>query len=1003
MFKIVIRKNSNKLMDSGRHMNQVDRLKASNDDSFELSEVKVDNNIRSNSSSSLRVPQNIEQMSYLADQHINLLMSKSFCGHDVHEDESTREHVLNAYKFLNSTPFLNVILMVVASSTKVRSVFDFNRDSVYMADPTVPSNTKGMFYLSGRVYIGAQQLLDEATKNEVYATLAHEFCHYATDLTYGNFAKPYAKNDSKTRQQFEEISQKCQQQQGFEEYIDIVFQHYPPAVQHAELIVRVPHLIALYSNDPERLKEVREKFIELFEFYETKVYPEMQEALPKINQQDQLKEKEQKILKLRKIACISFICTLVAIILVIALTCLLSQPKNYTFSNITTYDKLKIHNSSIIYKDIEVRFHDLFPDNSTAYYKLTSDHISQILDGQALDFSDSHFQYLNNLVNHDWKNLAGKLKQKFLTSNFTFQNESLKFEKLAEISLEVFNSLSSEQIVDVLDGKELVIGSMVEGKIDYYIERRFVVEDEDKKEIDFEVRDWMEAKDVKELSDSDNNEAKEVKRIGGEYKTEGEDKIEGRSGHGSDIEAEDKQQSRNKQSQRVIEDKIENIHNLGEFREVRKVLETQERSEDIRITTLESQDHKPEHNLVQNSKNTQEIIQEALESRIFILNSEIRAGKTVIFQQLTMVIKSSFPTRWVSFVDLSDINVNSSLQKFSETLENEVKIEDLIEFFSNILRLDANNKFEEAVFEKLFKLGNVVILWDNYDLLPLKNRELITKIFKLTFNLTNNVQFISSMPFFSYQFRESLNAKTYQSVPFTESEQKEYFKSLFKLQNLTIEKVENYTQIAFNISKTLQLDSPLMQKFIAQNYKPESVNFYEICKTFVEKTIENYQTSKSGQEFFRFLILKQIKFDMMEMYQNVAFLKALNLNLGSNNTKSESKHYNELEILKLKIPKELEIEEIARMGILSFKSEFDYKFLHKTIADFFFAKYFIDNLCILSNDVNEAEIKLRIEIFKYLLKSYDRSEMVVTLIKEHLKDKIRCSQDFNEILNLSIY
>ena len=30
MFKIVIRKNSNKLMDSGRHMNQADRTKAAN-------------------------------------------------------------------------------------------------------------------------------------------------------------------------------------------------------------------------------------------------------------------------------------------------------------------------------------------------------------------------------------------------------------------------------------------------------------------------------------------------------------------------------------------------------------------------------------------------------------------------------------------------------------------------------------------------------------------------------------------------------------------------------------------------------------------------------------------------------------------------------------------------------------------------------------------------------------------------------------------------------------
>jgi len=95
-----------------------------------------------------------------------------------------------------------------------------------------------------------------------------------------------------------------------------------------------------------------------------------------------------------------------------------------SFKELSETNKLKVTNAPIIYKNIEIRFHNLFPDNSIAYSKLASDHISQIIEGHALNFSDPKLSYLNDLVHHNWINLAEKLKQKFLTSNFTFQNES---------------------------------------------------------------------------------------------------------------------------------------------------------------------------------------------------------------------------------------------------------------------------------------------------------------------------------------------------------------------------------------------------------------------------------------------------------------------------------------------------------------------------------------------------------------------------------------------------
>lgn len=946
----------------------------------------------------------------LTDQHINLLMSKSCCGHDVIEDDSTREHVLNAYKFLSSDPLLSPILHIVASSTKIKSVFDFNRDSVHMVDPTVSSETKGMFYLSGRVYIGAKQLLDESTKIEVYATLAHEFCHYAVDLIYGNFAKPYAKNDTKTREKFEKISQKCKLQVGIEEYIDIVYNYYPPEMHHAELIVRVPHLIALYSHDPERLKLIRETFKELFEFYEKKINPEMQKAWSKIEAHDQLKEKEQKILKLRIIACISFSFTLVAIIVVLAFTCWYNQPPQHTYSTLSPSQKSQIQNSTIIYKNIEVKFFDLFPNNSTAYYALTSNHISKILDGQYLNFSDHRFLYLCESIYHDWQNLTKKLKQKFLTSNFTFQNESLRFEKMEEISPDVFKSLSSEQIVDVLDGKELKVGNMIEDKIYNYIERRFVKVKDDE---GFVERHRVESDDQDESEDAteenredtteviDTDEAKILVEKNLEViknKAENEERVK------SDNKAKDNGE------QNIEETKLAELQevNLDLAESLIKPKRNQTNLEMHKYRILENINRKSNDSPVINSKTTQAIIQQTLNDRIFILDSEIGAGKTVIFKKLTISIKKAYPTRWVSFIDLNYKNIFENLLKFNESLENissqtDEIIENIIEFLGNILDIDKSNKFETAIFKQSFKLGNIVLLWDSYDLIPKKSREIITNLFKLIHNHTENVQFISSMPLFVNQLRQSLGSHIYQPIRFTESEQKEFLRNFFTIQNLSNEKIENFTQVAFELSKTLQLDSPLMQKFIAENFDPESQNLYEICDKFVTQKIENWNESEGGKNFSLYLLSRSSNnFNMMDMYQKVAFQQELDLNLATNLLKPEFKHLKNLKILKIEFLEIVKVEEIARMGILRFRSNSDWSFVHKTLADFFFSKYFIDNLYIVDDTVSETEIELRKEIFKYLLKNYSRKEMVLRLIREHLKEKVNdtnTSKDFFEIIN----
>lgn len=75
--------------------------------------------------------------------HINVLMTKSFVVHDVPDVEQNLKIVRRAYRTLNRNIFIRIILMIVAASKHFKIIFDFNRESINIADPTAGSNTQG--------------------------------------------------------------------------------------------------------------------------------------------------------------------------------------------------------------------------------------------------------------------------------------------------------------------------------------------------------------------------------------------------------------------------------------------------------------------------------------------------------------------------------------------------------------------------------------------------------------------------------------------------------------------------------------------------------------------------------------------------------------------------------------------------------------------------------------------------------------------------------------------
>ncbi|KAL7012861.1 hypothetical protein ACKWTF_015081 [Chironomus riparius] len=894
-------------------------------------------------------------------------MAHSFISHDVPDAQGKLKYVYEAYKHMSQDPRLNTILKTVAASKTARIIYDFNRDAVNIADPTTSGNTEGVFYPMGRIYIGARQLLDEETRSQAISTLAHELCHYAVNLVYSNHAQPYKSNDNQTMQEFEEINTKCQTKKGKEEIVDLVYEFYEIDMHHAELIVRPAHMIAMYMDQPEKLAEQSQIFPELFEFFE-KVIKEMEAAIPEIERRDEVEaeKKDQKISNLRKKLVLSAIFSVIGIIVVAAIVAVIFHKPIYNFKDLSPDNKLKITSAPVIYKDIEVRFHDLFPNNSTAYYELTSDHISQILDGQALDFSDSHFQYLNNLVNHDWKNLAGKLKQKFLTSNFTFQNESLKFEKLAEISSEVFNSLSSEQIVDVLDGKELVIGSMIQNRTEFYLERKLIFEDIKVGYIFVEFLQNFKNKTVHEL----------FERFP-EYKV-----------FLSGVPYEALIFIENLQVDKfTLQDIYALIHDIGFdiYAEVVKEIEKQGfiKDYDQFLADLNSDKLK----FIQHDFD--KVFQEAKKSKIFILSSEAGAGKTVTFEQLAMRIKKKNPIQWVSYIDMKDF-VN--LYK---------RFKDAEELLTYILRLGSENEFEKKVFEVLYKSGNAVLLWNGFDEISPDYNKFIIDILTQVRENTLNVQFISTRPLFSLQLRDKFKKRTFQLIPYSKTQQKEFLRKFFTSKNVEKSKIDRNIGKIQKIIKSLlvggltseakettrDFNTPLMLKLVAEIYvdndQVESDNFYEIYQQFVEKKVGVWLDSSP---FVKNIVNKLLSrsFNIIEIYQKYSLpnelYEALHLQIIFELKK--------LKVMSRQIPSGLPKTEISRMGILYINDDTKFEFAHKTLEEFFTAQYFIENIYNADYDVSPEEAYYRLEIFFYIAQNYGYNQVMVTDFMISYLDKV---------------
>lgn len=107
-------------------------------------------------------------------------------------DAEFTKAIRQAFDLLFSNPIIAIVLQIVAATRDFKIIFDFRRDSVTFLDPSAEPFARGLFYFSGKIYIGARDLMNKNSAKTV-ATIIHELTHYCMLLVYQNRANPLKK------------------------------------------------------------------------------------------------------------------------------------------------------------------------------------------------------------------------------------------------------------------------------------------------------------------------------------------------------------------------------------------------------------------------------------------------------------------------------------------------------------------------------------------------------------------------------------------------------------------------------------------------------------------------------------------------------------------------------------------------------------------------------------------------------------------------------------------
>lgn len=355
------------------------------------------------------------------------------------------------------------------------------------------------------------------------------------------------------------------------------------------------------------------------------------------------------------------------------------------------------------------------------------------------------------------------------------------------------------------------------------------------------------------------------------------------------------------------------------------------------------------------------------DDNFIIIKSGAGEGKTVIFQELALIIKKLYPLKWVSYIHLKN---------FTEVFENSDT--DYFKILHTIV--GTKTKFEASLFEKLFCTGNVVLFWNGYDEIPPNYGNTALKFMNFIQSNFTNIQFLSLRSIEALQ----VGGIVYDVQPLSQEDVKDYIRKFLQSKNKTIDEkwIKNVQQQTYE----LKLQSPLILRMIvenANNYeKLHNLSIHSIFELYIQNSISKWKISFPNIHSYFNL---DTNFNIWNFLKKYALLNEL----------SRFTDIKKLKIFNTNIPNQLTYEDISKLGIIKIKSEYEFEFIQKSFAEYLVAQYFIKSLFDTTNFD-----PLAIEVLYNLNNDIVISRIILEYLNEQQAKNSTINPDFIKLVKL---
>jgi ankyrin repeat protein len=876
------------------------------------------------------------------DSHIIYLLSKSRLGFG-QENKKDFGIIRDLYIQLDAIPEISTILKVVEHSEGTEIIFDFSRNSIIDLDPTHSYGTAGACdYKEGRIYVGAKE------QSQLLGTLAHELTHLAMQVCYNNLCNPYEALDEQKKCAFDKIVAQCRDKTGIDNIIKFVFMLYKQSCWPAELIVRVPHLLAHYSGEQDK-QLLTQQVPELFSFYEQHTQEDLKrymenparfKARHKIQRLNTLLQKmveieqskiwlnDECLLNDDVIDCqhIWILSSPLPLLTTLNLYQVLRRKRvslsdiksDYIFISAEEFKNRE--KAEAIYLAFQSVTHPtLIIDCSYEYDRSETDLWStlnsfsekrRIIFIAVTDVAQSLQDKLKNYqakMMHDreytWSDLTPDSQNELLKNTICFQGSPVSLNELISVESSVTKFLP---LADLLEKRTLEIGkplltSTTDGYIEnYYIPRTFNHQVAIKKDI-FEQKfsDLVATNEQEYTKYCQDNPERNVHRL-----------LKDKSG-------------------RLIWQQSQ-----GSLRALRRYIDTQ-------------------NPLPYPPENLDEFLQQAQCQKVMLIADTAGMGKTTVLTHLSKQIKQKFPTKWVVKIDLNDHTEVLEAQMKQKIGNNEFLSEKLLKF---------DHPFEKELFKQccqgLEEATKVIMMFDGLDEISPKYKETVLDLLQDLNPLKQpwiEQLWVTTRPHLREELEDHLQQLCYTLEPFSEDNQVGFLTKFchqhLKLEEGNQQELETYARAL--IKKLAQSISdkekeftgiPLQTRMLAEAFEEEVQTFClsqksepglpkELClvglyRKFIENKwnifIEKGEIAKEQQAH---IVIHDIS--VAKNHQKLA-LEILFPELKDTVSK--------LEKSQLLVP-----EAISRIGIVQYIND-KFHFIHRTFAEYYVADFLVTQL-----------------------------------------------------------